>query len=151
MPLQNYKNNGRISDELAENTAYGGDSEKIINDFKLPTQIECSTVEPSSVLGYAYATGIEGFFKKVDDKFPADLNDNESSNFKLITDSTFGNTLGSWTDAFSRKTQYINTAIDTINTDVTLDRSKIDTFDSLTSTFRSRAQDTYQNIISNIR
>ena len=101
-----------------------------IDVFKLPTQLECTTVEPSSVKGYQNATGSNGF--------------------KLETTSE-NNTLGSWTDAFSRKTQYVNTAIDTINTDVTLDRSKIDTFDSLTSTFRSRAQDTYQNIISNIR
>lgn len=95
--------------------------------FKLPTQIECTEVAPSSVKGYSNATEIE-----------------------LETNSN-NNVMGSWTDAFSRKTQFINTAIDTINTDVTLDRSKIDTFDSLTSTFRSRAQDTYQNILSNVR
>lgn len=126
-----------------------------IDDFKLPTQIECTTVAPSSVLGYAYAIGNmvddKDFFTMEDEDMPVDVNGTKSNAFKLITDSKAGNTLGSWTDAFSRKTQYINTAIDTINTDVTLDRSKIDTFDSLTSTFRSRAQDTYQNIISNIR
>lgn len=97
------------------------------NDFKLPTQIECTAVAPSSVKNYSSATSI-----------------------KLVTEES-NNVLGSWTDAFSRKTQFINTSIDTINTDVTLDRSKIDTFDSLTSTFRSRAQDTYQNILSNVR
>lgn len=98
-----------------------------IANFKLPTQLECTTVAPSSVLGYANATGM------------------------TLQTKSDNNTISSWTDAFSKKTQYINTAIDTTNTDVTLDRSKIDTFDSLTSTFRSRAQDTYQNIISNIR
>lgn len=97
------------------------------NDFKLPTQIECTEVAPSSVKGYSDAQDTE------------------------LSTKSENNVLGSWTDAFSRKTQFINTAIDTINTDVTLDRSKIDTFDSLTSTFRSRAQDTYQNILSNIR
>ncbi len=99
----------------------------VTEQFTLPTQIECMTIDPKSVKNYSDALT------------------------KTLETKSDNNVLGSWTDAFSRKTQFINTTIDTINTDVTLDRSKIDTFDSLTSTFRSRAQDTYQNILSNIR
>lgn len=95
-----------------------------ISDFKLPTQLDVQTIIPGSVSKY------ESFTQKDD-----------------ITTEV----VNSWTTAFSNKTQYINTAIDTINTDVTLDRSKIDTFDSLCSTFRNKAHEAYSNTASNIR
>ena len=99
---------------------------EIIDDFVLPTQLEVSTIIPGSVKGY------------LDFSDPGD-------------DQKHTAMIESWTNALSNKTQYINTAIDTINTDVSVDRSKIDTFDSLTSTFRSRAQDVYLNTAANIR
>ncbi|MGX8717112.1 MAG: hypothetical protein ACSW8C_03940, partial [bacterium] len=99
---------------------------KIVDDFVLPTQLEVSTIIPGSVKGY------------LDFSDPGD-------------DQKHTAMIESWTNALSNKTQYINTAIDTINTDVSVDRSKIDTFDSLTSTFRSRAQDVYLNTAANIR
>ncbi len=95
-----------------------------ISDFKLPTQLEVQTIIPGSVSKY-----------------------NSFSDRNAITTEV----VNSWTTAFSNKTQYINTAIDTINTDVTLDRSKIDTFDSLCSTFRNKAHEAYSNTASNIR
>ena len=114
----------------------------VINDFELPTQIECNTVLPSSVKGYLDDEG----HKAWDDvKIPSDDDDKKNA------ESDHTAMIKSWTDAFSNKTQYINTAIDTINTDVSVDRSKIDTLDSLTSTFRSRAQDAYLNTVANVR
>ena len=110
---------------------------EIKGTFTLPTQLEVSTIIPGSVKCYTTANNP----KKVNDKGKLeDLEENEHTAM-----------IESWTNAFSNKTQYINTAIDTINTDVTVDRSKIDTFDSLTSTFRSRAHDAYTNTASNIR
>ena len=107
------------------NNFSGNEYDKIpISDFKLPTQLDVQTIIPGSVSKY------ESFTQKDD-----------------ITTEV----VNSWTTAFSNKTQYINTAIDTINTDVTLDRSKIDTFDSLCSTFRNKAHEAYSNTASNIR
>lgn len=97
--------------------------------FKLPTQLEVNTILPSSVKGY--------------NEFDEDPEDSEAQEHTAMIES--------WTNALSNKTQYINTSIDTINTDVSVDRSKIDTLDSLTSTFRSRAQDVYLNTTANIR
>ena len=97
--------------------------------FKLPTQLEVNTILPSSVKGY--------------NEFDNDPKDRTAQEHTAMIES--------WTNALSNKTQYINTSIDTINTDVSVDRSKIDTLDSLTSTFRSRAQDVYLNTTANIR
>ncbi len=108
-----------------------GKGDPLEGTFKLPTQLEVNLIIPGSVKRYSTAQ---------DTKIMEGLEENEHTAV-----------IESWTNAFSNKTQYINTAIDTINTDVTVDRSKIDTFDSLTSTFRSRAHDAYTNIASNIR
>lgn len=108
-----------------------GKGDTLEGTFKLPTQLEVNLIIPGSVKRYSTAQDI---------KIMEGLEENEHTAV-----------IESWTNAFSNKTQYINTAIDTINTDVTVDRSKIDTFDSLTSTFRSRAHDAYTNIASNIR
>ena len=105
-----------------------------ISNFVLPTQIEVTSVLPGSVQRYN------------EEKKPT-VYDGTNSEDK----DSWKNVVESWTTAFSNKTQYINTAIDTINTDVTVDRSKVDTFDSLASTFRSRAHDAYLNTVSNIR
>ncbi len=94
------------------------------NEFKLPTQLDVQTIVPSSVSKYE-----------------------EFSNPDKIKPEV----VNSWSTAFSNKTQYINTAIDTINTDVSVDRTKVDSFDSMCSNFRSKAHDTYANITSNIR
>ena len=111
--------------------------DKLEGTFKLPTQLEVNLIIPGSVKCYSTAND-----PKKEDKDGNSLTLDENEHTSMIE---------SWTNAFSNKTQYINTAIDTINTDVTVDRSKIDTFDSLTSTFRSRAHDAYTNIASNIR
>ena len=100
-------------------------SVKVIKDFKLPTELEVSEISPESVKGFLF--------------------------WSTLGETEHANMIKTWTDAFSQKSQYINTAIDTINSDVSVDRSKIDTLDSLTSTFRSRAQDAYMNTVANIR
>ena len=94
------------------------------NAFKLPTKIDCAKVVPSSVKDF------------VNFKNPE----------KITTD-----VVASWTDALSSKTRFIDTTIDTINTDVQVYRQKIDSFDSICSTFRSKAQETYLNTLSNIK
>ena len=94
------------------------------NTFLLPTKIDCANVIPSSVRQY--------------DKF--------WDYTKITTD-----VVSSWTQAFSNKTQFINTAIDTINADIQVDRSKIDSFDSICSTFRSRAHEAHSNTAANVR
>lgn len=105
---------------------YNGGQTVTVSGFKLPTKLEVTDVLPTSAKQYAdFATPSEK-----DEDWTAVIN--------------------SWSTAFSNKTQFINTSIDTFNTDVTVDRSKMDTFSSLASTFRSRAQDTYTNITSNI-
>jgi hypothetical protein len=58
--------------------------------------------------------------------------------------------MSSWTTAFTNKSEYINTAIEAINNEVSTMRTKIDTFDSASSTFRNRAHDTYSGIVSHI-
>lgn len=59
--------------------------------------------------------------------------------------------INSWTTAFSNKAEYINTAIETINTDITSLRTKMDTVDSLCSTLRNRSFETKKQLVSNIR
>ncbi|MDR0755711.1 MAG: hypothetical protein LBE99_02280 [Puniceicoccales bacterium] len=60
------------------------------------------------------------------------------------------NMVSSWTTAFTNKSEYINTTIESINNDVSTMRTKIDTFDSAASTFRNRAHDTYSGIVGRI-
>ena len=94
------------------------------NTFVKPTRIDCANVIPNSVKEY------ENF--------------GTADNIKTEV-------VSSWTDAFSSKTKFINTAIDTINTDIQVDRSKIDSFDSICSTFRSRAHEAHSNTAANVR
>ncbi len=91
---------------------------------KPPTRIDCANVIPNSVKEYGYF--------QVKDRIKTEV-------------------VSSWTDAFSTKTKFINTAIDTINTDIQVDRSKIDSFDSICSTFRSRAHEAHSNTAANVR
>lgn len=133
------KENHVLTDGATETYPFylSGKGDKLEGTFKLPTQLEVNLIIPGSVKCYSSAND-----PKKEDKDGNELTLDENEHTSMIE---------SWTNAFSNKTQYINTAIDTINTDVTVDRSKIDTFDSLTSTFRSRAHDAYTNIASNIR
>ena len=57
----------------------------------------------------------------------------------------------SWTDAIQKKTQYIDTAIEEIKTDIEFLRSKINSFDTLCSTLRSRVQDVYLNTVKHTK
>ncbi|MDR1665713.1 MAG: hypothetical protein LBR62_01550, partial [Puniceicoccales bacterium] len=56
----------------------------------------------------------------------------------------------SWAAGLQQKVQDIETETQKINNDVTALRSKIDTFDSTSSTMRKRASDTYLHAIGNI-
>ncbi len=93
-----------------------------VHDFKLPQPIpEVQPIDHESVLNYKYARSKEA--------------DN-----KVVT---------SWQDALQKKTSYIDTAIESINTDIEVFRDKIDTFDSMCSQLNSRVQDVYLNTIKN--
>lgn len=103
---------------------YKTEHKELGNTFLLPTKVDCANVIPNSVRQY----------------------ESMADSDKITTE-----VVSSWTDAFSKKTQFINTAIDTINTDIQVDRSKIDSFDSICSTFRSRAHEAHSNTAANVR
>ena len=105
-------------------TRYNRATASFGNTFVKPTRIDCANVIPNSVKEY----------------------ENFHIAGKIKTE-----VVSSWTDAFSTKTKFINTAIDTINTDIQVDRSKIDSFDSTCSTFRSRAHEAHSNTAANVR
>lgn len=134
VPIGRYEPTG--SDDVLYSQRDGTNAYKyeLPTDFVVPTQLDVATIIPESVKHYAEAILTTG---------PTDKDSDEWS--------TWTEAINSWTTAFSNKTQYINTAIDTINTDVSVDRTKIDTFDSMCSNFRSRAFDTYKNILNNVR
>lgn len=110
--------------DSTEQTRYNKVTATFGNTFVKPTRIDCAKVLPNSVKKY------EGFH---------------------VSDNIKTEVVSSWTDAFSSKTKFINTAIDTINTDIQVDRSKIDSFDSICSTFRSRAHEAHSNTAANVR
>ena len=103
---------------------YKTESKSFTNAFSPPTKVDCANVIPNSVRQY----------------------ESMANSDKITTE-----VVSSWTDAFSSKTKFINTAIDTINTDIQVDRSKIDSFDSICSTFRSRAHEAHSNTAANVR
>ena len=118
---------------LTKNTktyyGYAAKAKNLDISFSLPTRIDCAKVIPSSVKNWPSGDSL-----------------NFDSSGKIKTE-----VVSSWTDAFSSKTKFINTAIDTINTDIQVDRSKIDSFDSICSTFRSRAHEAHSNTAANVR
>lgn len=97
-----------------------------IHDFELPQPIpEVQAIAHESVLNYKYARSND---------------ENHKNDNKVVT---------SWQDALQKKTSYIDTAIESINTDIEVFRDKIDTFDSMCSQLNSRVQDVYLNTIKN--
>lgn len=108
------------------------------NDEKyLPKEITAQTIIPNSVAEYDRYNkyGKDGW------GYNGDEPDAEEAN----------RVINSWTTAFSNKSEYINTAIETINTDITSLRTKMDTIDSLCSTLRNRSFETKKQLVSNIR
>ena len=106
----------------------------------LPKQLIIQEIEPDSVAAYnrydKYCKESEGGWGYNGDNPSA-----EEAN----------RVINSWTSAFSNKSDYINTAIETINTDITALRTKMDTIDSLCSTLRNRSFETKKTLISNLR
>lgn len=103
----------------------------------LPKEITAQAIEPESVAEYdRYAK-----YSKDGWGYDGDNPDAEEAN----------RVINSWTTAFSNKSEYINTAIETINTDITSLRTKMDTIDSLCSTLRNRSFETKKQLVSNIR
>jgi len=104
----------------------------------LPKQLIIQEIEPDSVAAYDkynnYSTGGWGY----------DNDGKESA-------EEANRVINSWTTAFSNKSEYINTAIETINTDITALRTKMDTIDSLCSTLRNRSFETKKTLVSNLR
>ena len=93
--------------------------------FILPTQIECEKILPNSVRKYA------------------DFNKTASIDKSDI--------LSSWQKAFQDKISSIQTAVDTVNTDIKVFRNKIDTLNTLSNTFRNRTHTAYVKVASNLK
>ena len=100
--------------------------------FSLPKELtEVAPINPKSVKYYEDYSNVH---KEGDDNYaPHDA------------------TISSWTDAFNKKTEYINAAIDTVNTDIDQIRDKINTYQSQATTFRNRAHDVYVNTVRRIK
>ena len=106
----------------------------------LPKQLIVQEIEPDSVAAY---DRYDKYCKESEGGWGYD-GDNPSA-------EEANRVINSWTSAFSNKSDYINTAIETINTDITALRTKMDTIDSLCSTLRNRSFETKKTLISNLR
>lgn len=96
----------------------------------LPKRLTAQTIAPNSVAQYDNYQSVSAWGDDADAK---------------------NRVINSWTSAFSNKSEYINTAIESINTDITALRTKMDTIDSLCSTLRNRSFETKKQLVSNIR
>ena len=93
-------------------------------DFKMPPKLEVEPINPQSVRRYSkFWTGGE-----------------------ITTD-----TVSSWQKAFQDKLSFIQTAMDTVNSDIKVFRAKMDTLNTLGNTFRNRTHAAYMKIGSNLR
>ena len=59
--------------------------------------------------------------------------------------------LSSWQKAFQNKLSFIQTSIDTVDSDIKVFRNKIDTLNTLSNTFRNRTYTAYAKVTSNLR
>ena len=94
------------------------------NNFSLPTQIDCEKIDPKSVRRYS--------------KF-------------WTQDEITTETVSSWQKAFQDKFSLVQTAMDTVNSDIKVFRNKIDTLNTLSNTFRNRTYSAYMKIGSNLK
>ncbi len=102
------------------------DVEKIFGkDFVPSFPIECEKILPNSVRKYA--------------------------DFNKAAFIDKSDILPSWQKAFQDKISSIQTAIDTVNTDIKVFRNKIDTLNTLSNTFRNRTHTAYVKVASNIK
>ncbi len=116
----------------------------------LPKQLTAEEILPQSVAAHYYYRAydpntIDDPKQKVGDGWGED----ESTGKESAEEAN--RVINSWTSAFSKKSEFINTSIETINTDITALRTKMDTIDSLCSTLRNRSFETKRQLVSNIR
>lgn len=115
----------------------------------LPKQLTAEEILPQSVAAYDYyrfctGNGSVSISEKIQvDGWGMDGGKESAEEANRV--------INSWTTAFSKKSEFINTSIETINTDITALRTKMDTIDSLCSTLRNRSFETKRQLISNIR
>ena len=93
--------------------------------FTLPTQIECEKILPNSVRKY--------------------------STFNIPFSIDKSDILPSWQKAFQDKISFIQTTIDTVNTDIKVFRNNVDTLNTMSSTFRNRTHTAYMKVASNLK
>ena len=95
-----------------------------ISNFDVPTAIECEKINPQSVRRYSefWTTG------------------------EITTD-----TVSSWQKAFQDKISFIQTTIDTVNTDIKVFRNKVDTLNTMSNTLRNRTYTAYVKVTSNLK
>ena len=110
----------------ASGTAHHNDVKKDFGETFVPSSpIECEKILPNTVRKYKY------FY----DTASIDKSD----------------ILSSWQKAFQDKLSYVQTSIDTINSDIKVFRNKVDTLNTLSNTFRNRTHTAYMKVASNLR
>jgi hypothetical protein len=131
-------------------------SAAIYKGFSRSNEVDCRNKSNNEILlavfGAYNSNDVKQWLPKalsVDKVLASSVLGRDNGNWKN-KDNVDANMVSSWTTAFTNKSEYINTAIESINNDVSTMRTKIDTFDSASSTFRNRAHDTYSGIIGRI-
>jgi hypothetical protein len=103
----------------------------------LPKEIEWTPIAPSSALGY--------------NESGSQTNEQDYRCYwRRYNSNTQAQVVNSWTTVMDTSIENVKSTIEGINDDVSTMRSKIDTFDSTSSTFRNRAYSTYSTIVNNM-
>ncbi len=119
-----------------------------VNDGSATKTFTISLMDSPAPYGYATPLQYFGYDQAGDGKFVGDKKqDGVWSNKDDVTADVVSQ---SWAAGFQNRVQAIETETQKINNDVMAQRSKIDTFDSTSSTLRKRASDTYLHAIGNI-
>ena len=118
------ENKGRLPNAVSGDNRYIPKSKSLDNDFVLPPKLDVEQINPKSVRRY--------------------------SEFWTSGEIT-NETVSSWQKAFQDKLSFIQTSIDTVNSDIKVFRNKVDTLNTLGNTFRNRTHTAYMKIGSNLK
>ena len=118
------ENKGRLPNAGSGDNRYIPKSKSLDNDFVLPPKLDVEQINPQSVRRY--------------------------SEF-WSSDEITTETVSSWQKAFQNKLSFIQTSIETVNTDIKVFRNKVDTLNTLGNTFRNRTHTAYMKIGSNLK
>ena len=118
------ENKGRLPNAGSGDNRYIPKSKSLDNNFVLPPKLDVEQINPQSVRRY--------------------------SEF-WSSDEITTETVSSWQKAFQNKLSFIQTSIETVNTDIKVFRNKVDTLNTLGNTFRNRTHTAYMKIGSNLK